>query len=270
MKTALFTVLIAFAGVLQAQDWPELPSAGSSGQQEFTFSTQGNSAETIVTIEQLNAPIKIQGIAGSEIKIIADDYAGLPEKAEGLKSLSASGPENTGIGLSVSQEGNRITISGAHREADDAYYYISLPKNMMLSIDYTGWQAEDLEVRRMEGEIEAKSQVGDLLFVDIKGPIVAHSLSSDIDVIFTTLSQATPSSITSTSGDIDVTLPETSQGNFQMNTLSGGVYTNLDFDLKEEGRSLVGHRANGTLGGGGVSIQLKTISGDIYVRKPKK
>lgn len=270
MKTTFLTLLLGLVVLAHGQEWPDLPSKDSSGQQEFVFAVTGNSAEIILNIEQLSAPIKIQGIRGSEIKIIADDYDGLPEKAKGLRPLSAAGPENTGIGLSISQEGNRISLSGAHKEADEAHYYISVPKNMMLKIDYTGWQVEDVEIFRMEGEIEAKSNIGDLIFVDVTGPIVAHTLSSEIEVTFSTLSQDYPSSITSTSGDIDVSLSATSKGLFRMSTISGGVYTDLDFDLAGGNmRSIAGQKVQGKLNGGGVEVLLKTISGDVYVRESK-
>lgn len=236
---------------------------------DFTYAVKGNAAESIVWINLLFADLEIEGTSGADIKIEVSDYEGLPEKAKGLKPLSGGGPENTGIGLSVTQDGNTISISAAHREADDAKYRISLPKNVMLKIDYNSWQAGDVEIRGMENEIEAKSQIGDLLFVNVTGPIVAHTLSSDLEIVFSSLKQSTPSSISSTSGDIDVTLPSEVKGTFKMSTVSGGVYTDMDFDLGEEGstRRLIGDRAIGKLNGGGVEVSLKTVSGDIYVRK---
>lgn len=248
-------LLIILATVVRAQD--------------FSYTVKGNSQETTVWINQLFADIQIEGISGSEIKIDADDYEGLPEKAKGLKPLSGGGPENTGIGLNVTQEGNRISISGAHREADDAEYMISIPKGVKLKIDYSSWQGGDAIITGMENEVEAKSQVGDLRFINVTGPIVAHTLSSDLEVIFTSLSQVSPSSITSTSGDIDVTLPSETKGTFRMATVSGGVYTDLDFDLGENAntRRMMGQSATGKLNGGGVEVSLKTVSGDIYVRK---
>ena len=255
MKTIVTGLLLALAVSSQAQD--------------FKYTVKGNAAETTVWINQLFAEIKIEGISGADIKITAFGYEGIPEKARGLKPLSGGEPENTGIGLNVTQEGNRISISGSHREADDADYTIGLPRNMKLKIDYNSWQAEDVVITGMTNEIEAKSQVGDLLFVDVTGPIVAHTLSSDLEVIFSSLNQVSPSSITSTSGDIDVTLPSTVKGTFKMATVSGGVYTDLDFDLGNESnvRRLMGQNVTGKLGGGGVEVSLKTVSGDIYVRK---
>ena len=239
--------------------------------QEYTMEVKGQVDETWVVIENLFADLKIEGISGAEIKIEASDYEGLPEKAKGLKPLSATGPENTGIGLSIQQDGGSINISGAHREADNAEYTIKLPKNVKLKVDFNSWQAGDLEIAGMANEVEAKSQVGDLRFVDVTGPIVAHTLSSDLEVVFTSISQNSPSSLTSTSGDIDVTMPESTKGTFKMSTVSGGVYTAFDFDFgeKENLRRAGGQNATGKLNGGGVEISLRSVSGNIYVRKPE-
>ena len=82
-------------------------------------------------------------------------------------------------------------------------------------------------------------------------------------------SQSSPSSLTSTSGDIDVTMPAGVKGTFKMSTISGGVYTGFDFDFGGETnlRRAGGQSATGKLNGGGVEVSLKSISGDVFVRK---
>lgn len=234
----------------------------------FTLAVKGNASETWLVIDNLSSDLKIEGISGSEIKIESKNYRGLPEKAKGLKPLSATGPENTGIGLSMKQEGNTISLSGAHNEADNADYTLFLPKDLKLKINYNSWQAGDVLIKGMVGEVEAKSQVGDLEFIDVTGPIVAHTLSSDLEVTFSSLSSSSPTSLSSTSGDIDVTFPGSTKGTFKMSTVSGGVYTAFDFDFGDANlRRVGGQNATGKLNGGGVEVSLKTVSGDIYVRK---
>ncbi|WP_370088327.1 DUF4097 family beta strand repeat-containing protein [Ekhidna sp.] len=277
MKTIITGLILLTCASGMAQDKKDMIAlAGQSGdpfkatkQVSFSFPIKGNAAETWLSIDNLSADLEIQAAAGSEIKIESKNYKGMPEKAKGLKPLSATGPENTGIGLSMTQEGNIISLSGAHGEADKADYVLYLPKNLKLKINYNSWQAGDVVIKGMAGEIEAKSQVGDLEFIDVTGPIVAHTLSSDLEVTFTTLASASPSSLSSTSGDIDVTLPSSTKGTFKMSTISGGVYTGFDFDFGEDAniRRVGGQNATGKLNGGGVEVSLKTISGDIYIRK---
>lgn len=262
MKTIIAGLLLLTWSSLMAQE---------RSQSSFTLPLKGDASDTWLVISNINSDLKIEGTSGSDIKIESRNYRGLPDKAKGLKPLSATGPENTGIGLSIQQDGNTISLSAAHNEADDADYTLYLPKNLKLKIDYNSWQAGDIVIKEMAGEVEAKSQVGDLELYDVTGPIVAHTLSSDLIVSFTSLSNSSPTSLSSTSGDIDVTFPASTKGTFHMATVSGGVYTAFDFDFGEEGttRRVSGHNATGKLNGGGVKVSLKTVSGDIYIRKPE-
>ncbi len=240
--------------------------------QEFNFKPTGTLTETKVVITNMAADLEIIGIDGADMKIIATEYEGVPDKAKGLRPLSAIGPENTGIGLSVSQTGNEVKISGASRDANEGSYIIRIPKSMKLYVEYMSWEAGDVTITGMTSEVEAKSQVGDLVFGQVTGPIVASTLSSDIEVVFSSLSQASATSLNSTSGDIDVSMPGASKGTFSMGSISGEVYTDLDFQIKgEEGLTRFGGGMNvdASLGGGGVDVSIRTISGDIYVRKSK-
>ncbi len=71
------------------------------------------------------------------------------------------------------------------------------------------------------------------------------------------------------SGDVDLTLNQKIQADIEMSTISGDIYSNMDLNLGND-KSL--HRIGGVdisaqINGGGISIDLETISGDILLRK---
>ncbi|RED94082.1 DUF4097 family beta strand repeat-containing protein [Marinoscillum furvescens] len=236
----------------------------------FKQKIAGNTEETTLVIENLFADLVIEGSSTGELLIETDDYEGIPEKAKGLRPLSATGPENTGVGLSVTTSGGEISVSAASGSANDGTYIFKVPKNLKVRADLKSWQGGDIVIRNMANEVEVKSMNGDLRFEDVTGPLVANSISSDIEVVFTNLSQSSPTSLSSTSGDIDVTLPATTRGNFKMGSISGEIYTDLDFDFEnDKDLQRVGGdmSANATLNGGGVEVSLKCISGNVYIRK---
>ena len=245
--------------------------------QEFSLKPKGRISELTVEVQNLFSDLVIEGNTAGEIRIEAEDYEGAPEKAKGLRPLSATGPDNTGIGLNINQSGNTVTISGTYRNRDNADYHITVPENIKLKIDYGSFRSDDILIRGMSNEVEIKSQVGDLMFENVTGPIIASTLSSDIRVVFTALNQSSPTSITSISGDIDITLPDSSKGNFRLSSTSGEIYTDLDFetvDTKESKEYWRGKRqfwggtsANTLLNGGGVEFTVKSVSGDIFMRK---
>ena len=240
--------------------------------QTFTMKPKGTISGITVVVQNLYSEINIQGGTAGDIKIEADNIDTIPEKAAGLRPLSALGPDNTGIGLNITQSGNVVTISGIRRNPKNSDYRILLPSNIKLKIVQGGFKSDDITIRGMTNEMEARSQVGDLTFVDVTGPIVASTISSDIKVIFSSINQSSPTSISSVSGDIDISLPESSKGNFKLSSISGEIYTDLNFEQEIKNSSGLfpgGMLINTALNGGGVDVMLRSISGDLYIRKVK-
>jgi hypothetical protein len=63
-------------------------------------------------------------------------------------------------------------VQGASGESRDAKYTFYVPKSMNLSIDGKGWENGDIIIEGMAGEVEAKSNIGDLHIIDVTGPLV--------------------------------------------------------------------------------------------------
>ena len=76
--------------------------------------------------------------------------------------------------------------------------------------------------------------------------------------------------INSISGFIDYTAPKSHSAHIDLSTVTGNVYSDLKFEDKSpEKMSWVGTKRNLTLNGGKVAVNLKTVSGDIFIRKGK-
>lgn len=74
--------------------------------------------------------------------------------------------------------------------------------------------------------------------------------------------------INSISGFIDYSIPKNHKANIDLSTISGDVYSNVKFDTKASKEiSWVGTKEKLSLNGGNTGVKLKTISGDIYLRK---
>jgi hypothetical protein len=74
--------------------------------------------------------------------------------------------------------------------------------------------------------------------------------------------------INTVSGFIDYSVPAKQKANLKLSTVSGEVYSDLKFDDEPSQKvSWVGTNKNLNLNGGGAEISLKSVSGDIYLRK---
>nr|WP_321358705.1 DUF4097 family beta strand repeat-containing protein [uncultured Draconibacterium sp.] len=74
--------------------------------------------------------------------------------------------------------------------------------------------------------------------------------------------------INSVSGFIDYSIPKSLKAKFDLSTVTGDVYSNVSFEgLDPDKISWVGTNRKLSLNGGDNNIKLKTVSGDIYLRK---
>lgn len=260
----VFTQIVA-TGILIALLW--IPAQAVS--QEYKISASGiNRIEIPGSIGDLT----IEGYSGNQIKIVAEKYKKPPKRAEGLQPLYSGGKDNSGIGLNVSQSKGVMKIVAASRSAAQGKYTMKIPENIALSIDYeiiTGNQP--IVISGMTGEVSVNSQVLTVKLEKITGPVVASSLSGDIVIDFSSLNQKSPMAISSISGNVDISMPASSKASFELKSLSGEIYTDLDIKQKEEKNSMRrmggGYKIDGQLNGGGVKIAIELISGNVYLRK---
>ena len=77
--------------------------------------------------------------------------------------------------------------------------------------------------------------------------------------------------INSVSGFIDYTIPAALKARINLSTITGDVYSDVKFDSERSKQmSWVGTKRDLTLNGGNLPVELKTVSGNIYLRKSRQ
>ncbi|UTA67688.1 DUF4097 family beta strand repeat-containing protein [Emticicia sp. 21SJ11W-3] len=230
-----------------------------------------NNASSKIAIELDADNLKIEGHAGDEVIIRGGSTEILPEQAKGLKALYNTNVDNTGIGLSVTSEGGILKIEKASRKS--AKYTILIPNKASLIYTQINWQGSWIAINNVEGDLEMKTNNADMKLNNVTGPIVASSISGNFTAVFKNVNQSKPCAISLVSGEIDLTLPSTTKASVLVKSVTGEVYSDLDMNLKpgKDGLPKVsgGHNIAGTLNGGGVNLNLNSVSGNIYLRKQK-
>jgi len=124
----------------------------------------------------------------------------------------------------------------------------------------------DINIQSSEGNIMAKSVSGDIKIIETKGVVSSiDTTSGDIWVELEEIdSTSSGMNFSSISGDIDLFLPESIEADIDTQTVSGKINTDFKIVVQET----LGKRGKvqGTIGGGGVRIKFKTISGDISLK----
>jgi hypothetical protein len=123
-------------------------------------------------------------------------------------------------------------------------YQIFVPRYINLNVKSID---SDVNLANLKGPIHIKVISGNVTMNHLSGPIRAESIS----------------------GFVDLSWPSDKPASFAMKTISGQTYTNLD-ELKianKNHHSIVGQDIKAAIDGGGPSVYLKSISGNIYLRK---
>ncbi|MEM6841833.1 MAG: DUF4097 family beta strand repeat-containing protein [Bacteroidota bacterium] len=219
-----------------------------------------------------NTEVSVEGYDGNELVVNARGYEAPPKRADGLRPLYSGGTDNSGIGLSINEKNDQVTVLKVGR--NDVDYEFKVPKNTTVIVEELNFSGEDLKMKNLSGEIEVKTTSSDIDLDNVTGPIIANSVSGDVEIKFSQVNQQKPCSITIVSGDVDISMPAQTQANLKLGSVSGEVYTNFDIAMDEqEGGNVelvrigMGKPIKGTINNGGVDMQVKTVSGNIYLRK---
>jgi hypothetical protein len=245
-------------------DW----GGGEGKTVEFKTKFASNKDRKVV-FEMDKSKVSIEGYDGDELLIAAIGVREAPKRAEGLKPLYNTAVDNSGIGLSVTQENNVMRVVKASRH--DAKYTVKVPRKTAIMYEEVNWHGGNLSVANLEGDVEVKLNNSSMKLTNISGPITANTTNGNIVVVFSSLAQDKPSSIRAINGHIDVALPASAKTNLKMGTHNGEVYTDFEVDIKNKGdlKKVGGNTIEGTTNGGGVQLTISTINSDIYLRKKK-
>jgi DUF4097 and DUF4098 domain-containing protein YvlB len=245
-----------------------LVASTSLQAQEYKTKLSGKDRKIVIEIQ--GGDVTVEGYNGDDVVISTKDtdaYEEPNKRAEGLRPVYNTAVDNTKIGLSVTKSNNTLRIVKASRS--DADYTIRVPRQTDIVFAQSGWSGGDLTVQNLEGSLEVAMKGASAKLLNVSGPVVANSVSGDITVRYSSM-QSQPSSISVVSGDLDVTMPSNAKANLSLRSVSGEIYT--DFDLapnKGDLHRVGGQTITGNINGGGSGVSLKTVSGDIFVRKAK-
>jgi hypothetical protein len=230
-----------------------------------------------IEIKNLLGEISLQNATGNVLVIESDFNMERPERAEGLKLLGTL-EDNTGLGINVSEENGIVSIQGITRQVRDHQYKISVPVGIAVSLDYNSpFANDDIAVDSYRGSLEVNTLSANVKLTNSSGPFAINSVSGNVEVSFSQINQNQPTSLASVSGLIDVSVPAAEKVTFEISTITGNVYNNLDLkslsanDKDKRADNLKAVKQSGdstyTLNGGGQKVYLKAISGNIYLRK---
>ncbi len=172
-----------------------------------------------------------------------------------------------GLGFRVMREDSVLKIIDLRRYIKKKKIIVSLPKSMSLSV-FSG-SLGSITIDSFESDLEVISLAGSIDLQKVTGPITASSVTGDISTTFTNVDDKKNNTITSMSGEIEVTISSKTKVDLYVKTLKN-FYTN--FNLKSKTKldpqkkqevNISGEKLNG----GGSKLTLRSSRGNIYLKK---
>ncbi len=253
MKNVLKIMVFAFAAVstVMAQDHTIAMSSGK------------------LSIEEV-AKVTIEGHAGANVIISREgDSHELPERAKGLKMLSASGlTDNTGLGLNVQKDGDVTRVKRVGNKTGKRYI-IKVPRSVSVFYEHSHHDGGKLMVTDLESELEVSVNYNSVHLENVSGPMAVNTVYGSIDAIFSSVNQNNSITLYSVYSHVDVSVPTNAKANFQLSTTYGDMFSDLDLDFgtsEDDMKKLNANNMVGKLNGGGVDFVIKSSYSDIFLR----
>ena len=194
-----------------------------------------------------------------------------------VKTPSGTKPLAGGAGsLEVEERDNVISVD-SEMPMVKAAIVARVPRRANLSLSTV--QDGEIIVRDVTGTLQLENVDGPITATNINGAVIAESVSNTINVGFATINPSEATALSSISGDITVTLPAKAGVELRVDSAQGQIESDFELDLKaskptivrNEGRNGMSVRIEdvvvATVNGGGPVIKLKTLSGNIRIKK---
>jgi hypothetical protein len=231
-----------------------------------------NSKDQRINILLSGGVVSIVGHDNDEFVILVNDDK-LPSGQSNVPEPVAKPLENnTGLGFTIVKKGSILTLTQV--SADPGVVKIIVPNKTSVNYREGGDGGQVLTMRDLKGEVEVIMKGSNVFLANITGPLIANSSAGNLRVLFSTLNQIKPSAVSTTHGNIDITLPSSAKANLKLRSFKEKI--DADFVITPDGSERIrvpgapgGQVLIGSINGGGVEISSTTANGKIFIRKAK-
>lgn len=247
--------------------------------QSFVVPLSNPGQPAVLEASVMQGSIHVEGYEGSEVLVEVvfeseqDDEEEIEER-DGLRRIPSGS-----AGVTIEEKNNKVEV-GTDWSNDEVRLTIKVPYRT--SVHVGGVNGDLIEVDGVQGTHELSHTNGEITATNMRGSVIATTTNGDVVVELLEIEADTPMSFSSFNGDVEVTLPASTNANLFMQAGQGDIYTDFDLQLQPTKPKVTQERegggnyrvrmekaVEGTLGAGGPEFRFKTFNGDIILRKPK-
>ncbi len=275
----LLTLLLLVAGAnLFAQTQVKEPS-----KEQLVVPLSSPDKPCTVKVNLVSGAIKVSSYAGKEI--IIDVLNGSTKKEEEEEgSGSGSGmrriPTGPSYEISAHEDNNTVSVHSGGNPNQRVDLALKIPANIKhLSLHTVN--GGDILVENVKGELEITNVNGSIRLKDVAGSVVANTVNGTVLVNLLSIDPTAPMAFSTLNGNVDVTLPADTKADIKMKSDRGEIFSDFDFAVNKSEPKVQKSESSGMyklvledwvrgkLNGGGPEMMMKTMQGQIYIRRGK-
>lgn len=287
-RTSIAAVAIACAvfGAAAAAPPADATVVRKVSERTFPFTSGGE-----IKIESQNGRIVVEAWDRPEVRVqITREVraTSVGESDELMKQLSADitvHPDQIHI-VSVYPKQKKVVglwdWLGHGARSVNIHYYLQVPRQTSLDLGTSNGEIRvrgtegsldagttngDIEVSAVRGSVNASTTNGGVRLARIQGTADANTTNGSVEVEIIALPGTGKMRISSTNGNLALTLPREVHATLDAQTTNGRV--NIGYPLTTQGVTS-SKSIRGTIGGGGPRIALETTNGSIDVGPPSR
>jgi hypothetical protein len=222
-----------------------------------------------VEIKGVNGAIDASAASGDEVEVVA------------TKRGRRSDPSSVRVEVVPSEDG--VTICAVYPDADgrrnecragrgghmstrdndvEVHFTVKVPAGVALAARTVNGE---VEATGLEGDVNATTVNGSIQ-VSTSGRAQAETVNGSIRASAGRADWSGDAAFKTVNGSITLTLPSSTSADVRAETVNGDIET--DFALTVTGK-FSRRRLNGTIGGGGHTLEMETVNGSIHLRQGK-
>lgn len=256
-------------------------TAQSQEKEQMTIPLSDPSKAAKLTVGIVTGSIKVTGYSGKDIVIDAvvqeeNQSKNRKERSDGMKRISV----NRGFEITARERDNHVTV-GVSNPNLDVNITVRVPTKCSLKLSTVN--NGNIDVENVHGNHEISNINGHIKMKNVAGSVLANTINQDIVVNFTDITANTPMAFTTLNGKVDVTFPANLRSNVKLKSDRGEVLSDFDIDIErtaakvtqatDKDKGLYKIKKDdwtyGKINGGGAEIMMKSMNGDVYIRKVK-
>lgn len=238
-----------------------------------------------IPVSNPNEPVALEiSILSARIEVIGEDREdaqfefSVTDGRRHIITPSGSQPlTGAGYELEIEEDDNAISVDTDWR-ADRVRLTARIPRRADLYLDTV--DGGEIIVSNVTGELHLENTNGPITARNIRGSVIAESVNESIDVSFTEIAGAeSATALASVNGDLTLAIPENTGVRLHLDTASGQIYSDFEVDAqhsepiieRDEDDDGIQVRVESIIivdiNGGGPVVRMKTLHGDIRIRR---